>query len=96
MEQDKKTLYIITNYETILRETIDWYNKTYNTDFEVSKYLRDEVNRAVVLYNLATENDAFQLGVNFGRMCEAFDKGVSSSLPPGYFDNPELYPQEFR
>lgn len=95
MEQNK-TLRIITNYPNILKQTIDWYNNTYKTDFEFSEFVRDEVNFAIVFYNKSSELHVFQFGVDFGRMCEAFDKGVSKSLPPDYFDNPDLYPQEFR
>ena len=93
MEQGKKTLYILTNYEYMLREVIEWFNKTYKTDFEFARYVRDEVNMAVVHYTLATESNVFQLGVDFGRECEAFDKRRTSNLPPGYFDNKDLYPE---
>lgn len=93
MISNKKTLHIITNYEHMLRITINRFNAVYKTDFEFGEYVVDEVSVATVHYTEATETDAFHLGVNFGRLCEAFDKNVAKTLPPDYFDNKELFPR---
>jgi hypothetical protein len=80
MEQTKKTLQIITNYEDLLRKTVNRYNEVYKTDFEFYQFVRDEVYFAIVNYSEASENDVFQLGVAFGRVCEDYDK--ETSKPP--------------
>jgi hypothetical protein len=83
MEQDKKRLRIITNYENLLKEAINNYNSIYKTDFELIEYVYDEVNFAIVEYYNSDENQIFDLGRFFGGMSEAFDKKISN--PPSSF-----------
>ena len=80
MESFKKELMFVTNYEDLLRQTIDRHNEIYKTDFVFAKYVRSENNIAVIEYVTALQDDVFRLGVNFGRRCEAFDK--KSTTPP--------------
>jgi hypothetical protein len=80
MESNKKRLQIITDYEDLLKQTIETYNRVYKTDFELVKYTHDTVNLAFVDFSEASANHIFQLGVNFGRASEHFDK--ASSQPP--------------
>lgn len=79
MEQDRKRLRIITNYENLLIEDINWYNSTYKTDFEFIEFIHDEVNFAILEYSNANENQIFDLGRIFGRSSENFDKKTSNS-----------------
>ena len=80
-----KQLQVITNYEDLLRITVDRSNERYKTDFVVNRYVHGENNFAIIEYVEASQNDVFTLGVNFGRRCEAFDK-KSSTPPPGLWD----------
>lgn len=95
MESNKKELHIITNQPYILQETIDWYNNTFKTDFVFDRFVEDEVNYAFVTYEKATNFHIFQLGANYGRKCEAFDKRITDFLPPDYFADETKYPKEF-
>jgi hypothetical protein len=83
MEQDKKRMLLICDYETLLREAISWYNSIYKTDFLFVEYLYDEVNFAVVEYIHATDAQLFDLGRIYGGKSEAFDKKISN--PPSSF-----------
>ena len=94
MEQNKKEFDIITNQPYMLQQTIDWYNSIYKTDFELARFVRDEINFATIVYEKASDFDVFQLGANYGRQCEAFDKTFSSSIPPDYFNDKTKYPKE--
>jgi hypothetical protein len=78
MEQDKKRMVLICDYETLLREAIIWYNSVYKTDFLFVEYLNDEVNFAVVEYIHATDAQLFDLGRIYGSKSEAFDKKLSN------------------
>jgi hypothetical protein len=78
MEQNKKEFRIICDYETFLRESIDWYNSIYKTDFVLFKYIHDEVNFAIIEYKNATESQVFDLGKTYGRKSEAYDKKISN------------------
>lgn len=83
MEQDKKSMYIICDYENLLKESIEWYNSVYKTDFVLAEYVRDEVNFAKVEYQNATEAQLFDLGRIYGGKSEAFDKKIAN--PPSSF-----------
>jgi hypothetical protein len=78
MEQDKKRLRIITNYNELLIDAINSYNSVYKTDFEFVEFVRDEVNFAIIEYFNSDENQIFDLGRIFGGMSEAFDKKISN------------------
>ncbi len=80
MESNKKRLQIITNYEDLLRKTIETFNEVYKTDFVIAGFMHDEVTRALVDFSEATVHDVFLMGVTFGRACEHLDK--ASSQPP--------------
>jgi hypothetical protein len=85
MESITKELQVITNYEDLLRITVDRSNGIYKTDFVFARYVHSENNFAIIEYIEASQNDVFTLGVNFGRRCEAFDK-KSSTPPPSLWD----------
>lgn len=57
---------VFTNYEALLKETIDWYNPLYNTDFYIEKYVLDEVRFAVVRFSQATNDDIFRFAHLYG------------------------------
>ena len=81
----KKKLQVITDYEDLLRITVDRSNEIYKTDFVFARFVHGENNFAIIEYVEASDDDIFKLGVNFGRRCEAFDKN-SSTPPPGLWD----------
>lgn len=78
MEQKKQRLRIITNYETILRESIEWCNSVYRTDFVFVEFIRDEVNFAIVEFENATPSQIFDLGRGYGGLAEAYDKRIAT------------------
>jgi|GEM_PF-1347486 len=78
MEQEKNRLRIFTNHETILRDSIKWYNATYNTDFIFVEYILDEVNFAIVEFTNVNFNQVFDLGRIHGGSVEAVDKNISN------------------
>jgi hypothetical protein len=90
----RKQLQVITNQPYMLQTIIDWYNKTYKTDFVFERFVKDEVFYALVSYEKAADIDVFQLGVNFGRENEAFDKRITNFLPADYFDDKTKFPRE--
>ncbi|MFL5745277.1 MAG: hypothetical protein ACJ751_11455 [Niastella sp.] len=85
---------IITNQPYMLETIVDWYNKTYKTDFVIDHFVKDEVFHAILSYEKADDFHVFQLGVNFGRENEAFDKRITNFLPPDYFDDRTKFPRE--
>lgn len=66
MEPDKKTIRIVTNHLNILKNTLEKLNALYKTDFQIQKYVNDEVNYAIIEYGIATENQVFDLGYQYG------------------------------
>ncbi len=83
MEQDKREMFLICDYESLLRESIIWYNSVHKTDFVFVEYIYDEVNFAKVEYANATDAQLFDLGRIYGGKSEAFDKKISN--PPSSF-----------
>ncbi len=43
MELDKIKFTVICNDERYLNQVIDWYNKSYKTDFSIVNIINDEV-----------------------------------------------------
>lgn len=83
MEQGKKNMLLICDYELLLKESISWYNSVYKTDFVFVEYIHDEVNFAKIEYKNATDAQLFDLGRIYGGKSEAFDKKISN--PPSSF-----------
>lgn len=67
MEQSKKIQFrVICNDEKYLKSSLDWYNSIYKTDFNISKYILDEVNFADIEAERYTLADVFNIGYAFG------------------------------
>ena len=64
---DKKMIFkVICNKKEYLMDTLNWYNKVYNTDFQIINYIFDEVNFAEILVNKYQITDIFSIGYLFG------------------------------
>lgn len=80
MEKDKRILKVKCDYEDILRDSINWYNATYKTDFAFVDYIKDEVNFAIIEFSNANFNKVFDLGRIYGGSAEAFDQKNANLL----------------
>lgn len=60
------TFTIICDDEKHLQETLDWYNKTYDTDFKITNIIYDEVNFVDIISTKSTLTDIFDIGYHFG------------------------------
>jgi hypothetical protein len=57
---------VICNDEKYLKQTVDWYNTAYKTDFTIVKMLHDEVNFAMLRVSKFKYEDIFSIGYQFG------------------------------
>lgn len=76
---DKKILRISCDHEAILRDSINWYNATYKTDFAFIEYIQG-ANLAIIEFSNADFNKVFDLGRIYGGSAEAFDKKIQRGL----------------
>ena len=77
MKQEKKRLTIICDYEDFLKDSINWYNSTYNTDFVFVECIDHKLNLVMIEFIHADLNQIFDLGRIYGGTVEAFDKKIS-------------------
>lgn len=66
MEQNKIVFTIICNEEKYLNQIIDWYNKSYKTDFKIINKIEDEVCFVEIEVSKYKISDIFDLGYQFG------------------------------
>ena len=66
MELDKIKFTVICNDERYLNQVIDWYNKSYKTDFSIVNIINDEVGFAEIEVSKYKPSDLFGLGFQFG------------------------------
>ena len=66
MNYKKVTFSIICDDEKHLEEVLNWYNKTYDTDFKVENIIYDEVNFVDISSTKFTLTDIFDIGYHFG------------------------------
>ncbi|CAA9203401.1 hypothetical protein [Flavobacterium collinsii] len=78
MGQERKKLTIICNYEDFLKDSINWYNSTYKTDFLFVGYVDHKLNLVEIEFVNADVNQIFDLGRIYGGTVEAFDKKISN------------------
>ncbi len=57
---------VICNDEKYLNQVIDWYNRSYKTDFKIVNFIYDEVNFAEIEVIQFKPSDLFDLGYQFG------------------------------
>jgi hypothetical protein len=57
---------VICNKEEYLKDTLNWYNTIYGTDFEITNYIVDEVNFAKIQVANYTITDIFNIGYLLG------------------------------
>ena len=68
MEENKELIFeIICDNEDIIKRSINIYNQTYSTDFELVEYIFDEVNFARIKGNISLA-DTFDLGCLYTRL----------------------------
>ena len=68
MEENKELIFeIICDNEDIIKRSINIYNQTYVTDFELVEYIFDEVNFARIKGNISLA-DIFDLGCLYTRL----------------------------
>jgi len=68
MEENKELIFeIICDNEDIIKRSINIYNQTYSTDFELVEYIFDEVNFARIKGNISLA-DIFDLGCLYTRL----------------------------
>ena len=66
MEQSKIKFTVICNDEKYLHQVINWYNKNYQTDFQIINIIDDEVGFAELSVSRYNDADLFALGYQFG------------------------------
>ncbi len=68
MEQNNNPIEfeIISGDDILIKEVVSNYNKTYNTDFEILKFIYDEVVFARLKVSKFKFSDIFDLGNQFG------------------------------
>lgn len=68
MEQNNSPLVfqVICSDDTLIKEVIEKYNNTYNTDFEVVNFIYDEVIFCEIKVTKYKISDIFDLGYQFG------------------------------
>ena len=68
MEQNKEPLefQIICSDDILIKDVIDKYNKVYKTDFEILKFVYDEVVFCKIRVTKYKISDVFDLGYQFG------------------------------
>ena len=66
MSYRKVTFSIICDDEKHLEEVLNWYNKTYDTDFKIENIVYDEVNFVDISSTKFTLTDIFDIGYHFG------------------------------
>jgi hypothetical protein len=57
---------VICNKEDYLKETLDWYNSVYKTDFKITRHILDEVNFTEIEASNYKTSDIFGIGYLFG------------------------------
>jgi hypothetical protein len=57
---------IISSDDVLIKDSIESYNRTYNTDFEIVKFIYDEVVFARIRVSKYKLSDIFHLGSQFG------------------------------
>jgi hypothetical protein len=73
MELDKPLEFeIITGDDILIKKSIENYNKTYKTDFEIVKFIYDEVVFARLKVTKYKISDIFALGYQFGSTAQHF------------------------
>ncbi|MEO2051683.1 MAG: hypothetical protein ABGX00_07930 [Allomuricauda sp.] len=73
MELDKPLEFeIITGDDVLIKKSIENYNKTYKTDFEIVKFIYDEVVFARIKVTKYKMSDIFALGYQFGSTSQHF------------------------
>lgn len=73
MELDKPLEFeIITGDDILIKKSIENYNKTYKTDFEIVKFIYDEVVFARIKVTKYKMSDIFALGYQFGSTSQHF------------------------
>ena len=66
MSYRKVAFSIICDDEKHLEEVLNWYNKTYDTDFKIENIVYDEVNFVDISSTKFTLADIFDIGYHFG------------------------------
>ena len=67
---------IISGDDILIKKSIENYNKAYNTDFEIVKFIYDEVVFARIKVTKYKVSDIFALGYQFGSTSQHFrEKG---------------------
>jgi hypothetical protein len=61
---------VISSDDILIKEIIESYNNTYNTDFEIVEFIYDEVIFAKLRVSKYTLSDIFYLGYQFGGYAE--------------------------
>ncbi len=73
MELDRPMEFDIASGDDILiRKSVENYNKTYKTDFEIVKFIYDEVVFARIKVTKCKISDIFALGYQFGSTAQHF------------------------
>jgi hypothetical protein len=66
MEQNNTVFTVICNDEKYLKESLDWYNSIYQTNFRIRRFILDEVNFAEIEVHKFELKDIFNIGYAFG------------------------------
>ena len=68
MEQNQNPMIftIISGDDVLIKEVLENYNNTYNTDFEIVNFMFDEVVFAEIKVSNYSISDIFNLGFQFG------------------------------
>ncbi|AEK24020.1 hypothetical protein [Capnocytophaga canimorsus] len=66
MEHKEIKFRIICNEKKYLEDILEWYNNTYDTNFEITNMIYDEVNFVDIKSTKFTIEDIFNIGYQFG------------------------------
>ena len=66
MEQNNELIFEVICDDKLFPESVESYNTTYKTDFQIIEFIYDEVIFAKVKVTQYKQEDVFQLGFQYG------------------------------